>query len=128
MGHHHDRLSLGDQPLEDLKNGFSGDTIQVAGWFVGDDHVRVVDQRPGNGDALFLSTGDVRRDLVSMVGDFDHLQQFERPFLADGGLVGTQKVGRQHDILHQAEGRHQLKRLVNDAQVFAPPQGELHLH
>ena len=55
MCDHDDGLALFDQFFKNLQDGFSGDTVEVAGGLIGDDQVWVVDQGSGDGDALFLS-------------------------------------------------------------------------
>ncbi len=124
MRDHHNRFSLRNQLFKNLQDGFGGQAIQVAGGFVGNDQVRVVDQGAGNGHALLLPAGDMRGDFIGMAGNFDQFQQFEGSFFADQRLVGAQKIGRQHDVFHQIERGHQLKGLVNDPDVFATPQGQ----
>src|SRR5260221_13191671 len=55
MRHHDYCFPLCNQLLENLENGFRRDTIEVAGRFVRDDQVWIIDQCPGDSDALFLS-------------------------------------------------------------------------
>ncbi len=125
MGDQNDGLALRYQGLKDAKDRFGGDRVQIARRLVGDDHRRIVDQRPGNGDALLLPARGMGRQLVGVFGQFDLFEQFQRALVADPGLVGTQKVLGQHDVLHQVQLRHQLEGLVHDPHVVAAPHGQI---
>ena len=89
MRYHDDRFSLRHQFLENLQDGLGGDAVQVAGRLICNNQVRVVDQRAGNSNALFLSAGNMRRNFVGMISDFNYLQQFKRSCFADERLVAT---------------------------------------
>ena len=53
--------------FEHLHDFFAGGRVQVAGRLVGQDHVRVVDQRPGDGHALLLAAGKLEGPMVEAV-------------------------------------------------------------
>ena len=38
--------------------------IQFAGWFVGENQVRLLEQRPGDGDSLLFPAGKLMRTMV----------------------------------------------------------------
>ena len=49
------------QPVEDVHDLRAGNGIEIARRFVGKDDVRIVHERAGDGDALFLSAGKLGR-------------------------------------------------------------------
>ena len=55
--HDHGDALLPIQPLKDRHNFDRGSGIECAGRFIGQDDVRIVHQRAGDGDALLLSAG-----------------------------------------------------------------------
>jgi hypothetical protein len=54
--------------------------VQRRGGFVGQDHRRPVDQGAGDGDALLLAAGELRRHGLGAMRDVERVQQFQRPF------------------------------------------------
>ena len=60
-----------------------------------------------------------------MVGEFNHLQQLDGALFGDERTISAKKIRWKHDVLEQAEGGHQLKRLIHDAQMFAAPLRQL---
>ena len=60
MGDQDDSLSLfmqADQDIHDLEPGF---TVEIAGRLIAQDDLRVIDQCPGNRNALLLSSRNAR--------------------------------------------------------------------
>ena len=47
------------QIAEDLHDLLLGAFVQVAGWLVGQEHLGLVDQRPGDDDSLLLPGGQL---------------------------------------------------------------------
>ncbi len=58
-----------------------GDGVEVAGRLVGEDHPRFGDERPGDGDALLLATGQLAGAVVGPVGEADDVECGECPAL-----------------------------------------------
>src|SRR5690606_35079564 len=54
-----DGASFAVELLKNAEDFFSAMTVKRAGWFVGKDDVRIVDQRAGDGNALLLSAGQL---------------------------------------------------------------------
>ena len=55
MGDYDDGAAFGVDGLEEIGDFFLGLGIELAGGFVGEDDVRVVDEGAGDGNALFLA-------------------------------------------------------------------------
>ena len=49
--------------------------IEVAGRFVGKDHLRVVDERAGDGDPLLLTSGQLIRPVIEPLAEADQVGQ-----------------------------------------------------
>ena len=62
VGRHHHRGARPVDPVEDSHDPHRGGGVEVAGGFVGQEDQRTVDERPGYGDPLLLST----RELVGI--------------------------------------------------------------
>src|SRR5215471_16649958 len=78
--HHHDRLAeVGDRLPEEGQHAGRGVGVEVAGGLVGEDEVRLVDQRPGTGDALRLTAGELTGTMRETVFDAQLLDQVTKP-------------------------------------------------
>ena len=81
MGYKDDGFPLFIEFGEDFHHFPGGMAVQIARRFIGHDNGRVVDQRPGNGHTLALSTGHFRRHMVDAVPQTHGFQHFFSPFL-----------------------------------------------
>src|SRR5437870_10028141 len=64
MGDDHQGLpAIRPQAFQEPDDLVPGSLVQVPGWFVGQDHVRVPDQGPGDGHPLLLPTGELQRQV-----------------------------------------------------------------
>ena len=61
MRRHHDRRPAGVDVAQQLEHAARGALIEVAGRLVGEQHRRLVDERPGDRDALLLAAGQLAR-------------------------------------------------------------------
>ncbi len=61
VGDENDGVALLIKAFEKRHDFFAGLGIEVAGWLVGQDDRRIVDQRAGDRDALALSAGEFVR-------------------------------------------------------------------
>src|SRR3990172_620654 len=118
---HQDRLALGDQIVEERENRLGRLGIQIAGRFVGQNDRRVVGQRAGDGNALLLTAGNRRRQLVGVLGQLNYLEQAHRALLPVAGRVHISEVHRQHHVLDERQGGQELEKLEDDAQLEAAP-------
>ena len=106
VGDHDDGFPLLHQPDEDVEDGFGRDRIEAAGRFIGDDDCGIIDHCPGDGDPLFLTAGNVRRKLVGVFSQLDHVEQLHRPFLANPGLIVTHELLGHHDVVQEVKLWH----------------------
>ena len=102
MGHHDDQTVLGDL-FEKLHHLEAGLRIQRAGGLVRQEDFRVIDQGPGDGDALHLPAAHLVRLLACLVPEADLFQGFQRallPFLpVDAGQGQRQLHIGQHRLM-----------------------------
>ena len=88
--------------------------------FVGKQHRRGRRKRPGDGDALFLAAGQLRRIVAPALAEPD------LPDQGPGRLPGVLLPGefeRQHDVLERVQRRHQVKRLEHESNVLGSQHG-----
>src|SRR4030095_5041992 len=67
VGDQNDRAPFGVKLLEQSENFVAAVAIESAGGLVGENDRRVVNQRPGNGDALLLAAGKFRGPMRGAV-------------------------------------------------------------
>jgi hypothetical protein len=68
MGDEDDRVSLPVQILQQVKHIPACFGVQRAGGLVRKDHGGVAGQRAGNGHALLLAAGELRRNVFQLIG------------------------------------------------------------
>lgn len=92
--------------------------VQRRGGFVAEQYLRLVHQRAGDADALFLPAGELRRIGVAFFLQADQLQQPGDPLLDPcPGHPGHPQ--RQGDVLPHGLGRHQVEVLEDHADASA---------
>ena len=76
--HHHGLPKFGDLPQqhEDL---LAGPGVQRSGRLVGEDDLRAGHQRPGDGHALLLAAGELRRTVPGLIGEPDLVEHRTQP-------------------------------------------------
>src|SRR5580765_8657351 len=103
-------VQLAKQPEDDLLIGL----VEVPSGFIGKDQLRLIDQRPGDGDALLFAAGKLRRKVRQSVAEPDAFQGI-------GGLRFIRdavEILRQHDIFKRAEIRYEMKLLKDESNFF----------
>ena len=95
-----DRNASAVQRLQERHHLDAGRRVQCAGGLVGEDQLRFVDQRAGDGDALLLAARQLRRVMVCAIRETDAFELRECAFvpLLRGwqgitGLVWSATVG-----------------------------------
>jgi len=73
VGHHDHKPVLRHFPQQ-LHNLDAGVAVQSAGRFIGQENIRVVDQRPRDGHALHLSAGHLARLFMELISQPDLCQ------------------------------------------------------
>ena len=112
--HHDDRASLVVQPGEQLHDLQGRFRVQVAGGFIRQNEIRIVDQAAGDGHALLLAAGQLRRPVPQPLAQADHRGQGVAAFFGlpvDAALV----VQRHLDVLDDRQLRNQVVRLEHEA-------------
>ena len=97
---------------------FASGPVEVACRLVGEQHGRLHDGGPGDGDALALPAGELVRAVVGTVGQAE---------VGEGavdalGALGRGNAGqghRQGDVLGGGEARHEVKTLEDETDTFA---------
>lgn len=113
---------LAVQGKEQIGNFVPGLAIEVAGRFIGKEHVRAPVEGAGQRHALLLAAGELRRKVIEAFAQPQLLQQGFCALAAVGGILAAQQP-RQLDVLQRIEGRDQHKRLENKANVLRPQSG-----
>ena len=83
--------------LQQLQNRARGSRIQGAGGFVAEQDFWVARQRTGDGDALFLTAGEVCRIAIVLIPQADEIEQLGNPAF-DFFLRGIVEIQRQRHI------------------------------
>ena len=76
MGDHDDGfVEFGAQAFEEVEHFRGTGGIQVAGGFVGEDHIGIGDDGAGDGDALLLAAGKLAGEVVEAIVQADELER-----------------------------------------------------
>jgi len=68
---HDDRDSALVELLKNRHNLDAGAAVEISGWFIGEQHLGIVDQGAGNCDALLLTTGKLARMMIFAAAEPD---------------------------------------------------------
>jgi hypothetical protein len=126
VGDHHHRplpVRLLAQQFEDLRRVV---LIEVAGWLIGEEQPRLVDQGAGDRHPLHLATAEVPRRGVELAAQPDLLEQRRRP-LVRATAVHPGDRRRQLDVLAGAEAGEEVEELEDEAEIGGPEPGPLAL-
>ncbi len=96
-----------------------GGPVEIAGGFVGEQQGGMHRHRAGDGDALQLAAGKLRRQMVGALAQTDVGEQLRHTLLA----LGRRHPGQQHrqgDVGGGIQARHQMKELEHEADLLAP--------
>ena len=123
VGRHDQGLAaLPGEPVEQLDHGTRRVEVEVAGRLVGEHQVRVVDQGAGQGDPLLLAARQRLRVRAGAIAEPDLGEEIERA-IAIGGCGPAVELQRQQQVLGYGQGRDQVERLEEEADVAAPEPG-----
>jgi hypothetical protein len=111
VGDRDDGDPLAFDPVELGEDRLAGVGVEVAGGLVGEQHRRLVYQRPRDRDPLFLPARQLRRLVVEPVA------QSEAPEQVCGPVARVARVERRRkrDVLDGGERRQQVKVLEDEA-------------
>jgi len=122
---HQDRdVLLRIQPRQELHDLHRAFAVEIAGRFVGEQHVGTRDQRAGDRDALLLATGEFGRGVVPPVREADGVEARHRRIPTRALFVAAVEQ-RQFDILQRGRAREQVEPLEHEAEIFPPEQRAL---
>ena len=112
----HDRaeFSFPAKVMKQLKNQIAGPRIKIAGWFIGEQQLRLHDQSPGEGRSLLFTAGKFQNFMVAAMTEFHLGQEFlcrvEHLLLTPAG----NETG-DHDIFQGGEIGEQMMELKDEA-------------
>ena len=120
------RLLLLLQFDQELADHAGGGPIKCAGWLVGQQQARFLNQRAGDGDAGPLTTREFRRAMLQSRGETDAVEQF----LSAGNERGRRPPfgqRRHQHVFNHGQLRQQVMLLKHEANVLAAKVRELTL-
>lgn len=116
VGHQHQGGAAFLVQLEEqVADALAGMAVEVAGGFIGEQHIRLGGKRSGNRYTLLLATGELARRVGQALTEADALEQFGRTLTR---VFATVEFQRQHDVFQRIEAVEQLKRLEDEANVL----------
>ncbi len=125
VGHHHDGAALlSVEAVEQLHDLDAHLGIQVAGRLVGEEDLRVARDGAGDGHALALAAGELRREVARAVREAHLLQHGLGPLPALRGGDLAVEQGQLHVVQH-VQGTDQVEALEDEAQPPVPEGGQL---
>jgi hypothetical protein len=124
VGDHHDGDALAVERIAEQRHDFlAGVAVEVAGRLVGEDQARLVDQRPGDRDALLLAAGNAVGQRFGILAEADLVEHDARARLPRC-LVHAGIDQRQGDIVLQAHARQQVEALEDEADGAVAQDGQ----
>src|SRR5580765_3404785 len=125
--HHDDRLAeLVVELLEERQHFGSRLAVEVAGRLVGDDPLRIGDERARDRHALLLATGELGGEVLRAVGETDQAQRSGH-VLASLAAGERSQGERELHVLERGQHRHQVVELEYEADRGGAPVGEVGL-
>ena len=91
---------------------------------VGENDARPVGERAGDGDALRLAAGKLRRHGVLAVADLEIVEQLDGPLSRVGGIDAGQ-MQHERDIVGGIEERQQVVELEDEPDLFEPQPAQV---
>ena len=105
---------------------FGGPGVEVAGRLVGEQQLRLVDQRARDRDALLLAAGELARLVLLAPREAHDREALSRLLLALARRVAVRGVDqRQLDVLERRRAGEQVERLEDEADLPVPDLGAL---
>src|ERR1051325_1738844 len=114
VGDHDDRgLLLTVELAQDLHDLLAHLAVEVARWLVGEQDLRLADERTGGGNALLLCAGELRRGGVDARGEPDAVEDRARasaPLAAEKTSVEEPDL----DVVEHAQIGHEVETLEDE--------------
>ena len=101
--HHHGATEVAGRVAQELQHLGGRAGVEVARGLVGEHDGRLGDERPGDGDALLLTAGELGGPVAAPIGEADTVEQVEDArLICRAGATG--EPDRQGDVLLGREG------------------------
>ena len=101
--------------------------VEIAGWFVGEQQRRRIDQRARDNDTSLLAAGHAARIGVGAVLQADAREQIVGPRARRPWVHGAAEQRRNGDIVDRGEVRQQARKLEDEANMAGAEGGSLRL-
>ena len=124
MGDHHQGLAFAVQLFHQFDDLTAGMPVEIAGGFVGEQHRRLIDHRPGDGHPLALAAGEFVRFMMPSVAKPEGLDQTGAALVPFPARNPGQQQG-QLDVLLGGEPRDEMEKLEDEADLAAAGGGQL---
>lgn len=95
----------------------TSNTIEVAGWFVGEDNIWLCDERTSNTDTLFLAATEIFGSILSLIGEINFLQHLHGTLTAGSFVDASYLKWQRYIIKYRVISIHE-ELLKNEAEAF----------
>lgn len=103
---HQSRTAFLVQFEQQVADALASVAVEVAGGFVGKQHVGLGGKGAGNRHSLLFATGELARRMGQALAQADALQQLRGAF---AGILAAVQLQRQHDVFQCIEAVEQLE-------------------
>jgi sterol desaturase/sphingolipid hydroxylase (fatty acid hydroxylase superfamily) len=110
-------LPLGAQLAQETHDAQSALGVEGGSRFVGEQHLRLIRQRPGDGDPLLLSSGKLVRPVLGAIGDPEIVEKLHRT-ARRLAAADPHQIEREHHVLPRREKRNQVRKLENEPDLL----------
>src|SRR5512143_2820431 len=111
---HHNGSSLLVKFAQQAQNDLFISGVKIARRFIGENDLRIVDQRAGNANALLLATRELRRQMICTFLQTHAFERVESFFLVGHAV----EVLREHDVLDRSKIWNHVKLLEYKADLL----------
>ncbi len=88
--------------------------VEITRGLIRQNDFRIIDERPGNADALLLAARELRRQVIGPVTQTHAGKRVNRFFLVGHAV----EVLRQHHVLNRRQKRNKVKLLKDESNLF----------
>lgn len=114
---HDDGLALSVELCEEIHDLASCDGVEIPGWFIREDDLRVIEEGTGDGDALLLSSRELAGHTREFIGESESVHECRRSCESFGG-IGSRIDSRECDVFEGVETGEKIE-LLEDKTNFA---------
>lgn len=120
-----DGVTIVIQALQCLHDSDARGRIQVAGWFIGKDDIRIGDKRSRNGDALLLTARELAAQKSCPIGQAHSCDGFRRPIVPLGHRNRRMIEERQQNVFLYGRPGKQIECLKHEAHACRANSGQI---